>query len=99
MSPSAAEFVPKLFATAPGNPQPAIIPKQPTSSTASAVCTSPPGEDIKLLEMFQELLNEKKQQFKMLEDCMKEKDESKMTVTQLQGENTALRGEAEVLYC
>lgn len=96
MSPSAAEFVPKLFATVPDNPQPAIVPKQPTSST---VCTSPPGEDIKLLEMFQELLNEKKQQFKMLEDCMKEKEESKMTVTQLQEENTALRGEAEVLYC
>ena len=54
------------------------------------------NEDKKLLEMFQEVLNEKKEQFKILQDCMKDKEGNKTTISSLTEAKTVLKQEVEV---
>ena len=97
LSPTATEFVPR------NTPPPEVIPEnlqlaaslQPSSNPVTV--TSPLNEDKKLLEMFQEVLNEKRLQFRTLEECMKDRDESKAKLNSLTQEKTALKEEIEVI--
>lgn len=98
LSATATEFVPR------NTPAPEVVPEnlrlatllQPSRSSAAA--TLPMNEDKRLLETFEEVLNEKSQQLKILQDCMKDRDESKAaTISSLTEEKTALKEEIEVI--
>ena len=95
LSPSATEFVPRSATSEvlPDNLRLTTLPQTSLSKTD----ISPMNEDKKLLAMFQEVLNEKKQQFKILEDCMKEREESKSTISSLNEAKDALKEEVEVI--
>ena len=92
LSPSATEFVPRHAAAPevlPEDPQPATLPLC-LPSTTSGAGVSPVNEDTKLLEMFQEVISEKKEQYKILQSCMQDKEKSERTIKTLTDEKNEL---------
>ena len=90
LSPSAEEFVPRH--------RPQTLTNNLQLESSSMIVSSPVNEDNKLLAMFQEVLNERNQQVKILKDCIKrEGEDSKTTISSLTETNNVLKKEVTVI--